>query len=294
MSSSSRSEIVRLRPLLGTWVRVSAAGAEPRVLADGVARAFAAVSRVAQLMSYHDPGSELSRLNRSAHLSAVAVAPETFAVLRLARRLARLSAGRFDAAIAPHLVRRGFLPGRALASQGRSARDLRLLSGRRVAFRRPMQLDLGGIAKGYAVDRAVRALRRCGIPEGAVEAGGDLQVFGAAARTVCLRDPGQPTRLLALLQLRDAAAATSAFDLAVRAGKDRAMSPIIDPRRGTPCRGGRSVTVAASSCALADALTKVVALDGCRADSLLRALRASAAIVGPRGDVSWLGETHGT
>jgi thiamine biosynthesis lipoprotein len=294
MTSRSRSNVVRLRPLLGTFVRVSAAGAGRRVLEDGVARAFAAVSRVGRLMSFRDPESELSRLNAQAHSSPMAVSPETFAVLRLARRLARLSGGRFDPAVAPHLVRRGFLPGTAPASSARSARDLRLLKGRHVAFRRPMQLDLGGIAKGYAVDRAVRALRRSGVPRGAVEAGGDLLVFGPAVETVWLRDPHQPSRLLALLQLRDAAVATSAYELAARDRPGHAMSPIIDPRRGTPRRGLSSVTVAAPSCALADGLTKIVTLAGRGARPVLGALGASAVIVAPGGRITRLEGTRGS
>jgi thiamine biosynthesis lipoprotein len=294
MSSRSGSEIVRRRPLLGTFVRVSAGGADPQVLEAALADAFAVVSRVWRLMSFHEPGSELSRLNARAHASPVTVSPETFAVLRLARDLARRSGGGFDAAVAPHLVRRGFLPGLPFHWSGRSARDLRLLRGRRVAFRRRMQLDLGGIAKGYAVDCAVRAMRRRGVRRGTVEAGGDLRVFGTEARTVCLRDPRVASRLLAVLELRDAAAATSAYGRTVGAGHEGAMSPVIDPRRGTPCRGRSSVTVAARSCAVADALTKVVVLQGRRTEPLLRALGASALVVSPRGRMTRLGVTNGT
>jgi thiamine biosynthesis lipoprotein len=293
MSSRSGSELVRRRPLLGTFVRVSTGGADRRVLEAALADAFAAVSRVGRLMSFHDPESELSRLNARAHISPVTVSPETFAVLRLARGLARQSGGCFDPAVAPHLVRAGFLPGVPSRASGRSARDLRLLRGRRVVFRRRMQLDLGGIAKGYAVDRAVRAMRRRGARRGTVEAGGDLRVFGPEARTVCLRDPRVASRLLAVLELRDAAAATSAFGQTVRAGHGGALSPIVDPRRGTHFRDRSGVTVASRSCALADGLTKVVALQGRRAAPLLRALGASALVVTPRGRMIRLGATNG-
>lgn len=136
------------------------------------------------------------------------------------------------------------------------------------------------------------ALRRAGVPQGAVEAGGDLRLFGPAVETVHVRDPRHPSRPLAMLQLRDGAVATSAFPLALRAGRERAMTPIIDPRSGALCRRRGSISVAAGSCVRADALTKVVALEGRGAQPLLTALHASAVIVTPGGRVTRLGAAN--
>src|SRR5262245_61465476 len=120
----------RARPLLGTLVEIRvAAGGEPRA----VERAFDAVERVERLMSIHDPQSELSAVNRSAHRSPVAVDAWTFDVFRLALELHRRSAGAFDCA--------------APLSAGVSSADIALSAPGRVYFRRPLRVDFGGIAK---------------------------------------------------------------------------------------------------------------------------------------------------
>ena len=102
-------------------------------------------------------------LNRRAARTAVRVHPWTYAVLEEAQRVAEASNGVFDITVAALLVRRGLLPaarGRPVPHRSASFRDIRLLSGSRVRFLRPLLLDLGGIAKGFAVDRAIDCLRR--------------------------------------------------------------------------------------------------------------------------------------
>ena len=104
------SEIVRVRPLLGTFVTVRARGGPRDILTSAVDRAFARVAHVQAVMSFHDSASELSLLNREAARRPVAVSPDTLAVLRLAREIYLASDGLFDSAIAPHLVEWGYLP----------------------------------------------------------------------------------------------------------------------------------------------------------------------------------------
>ena len=105
----SSSKVRRARPLLGTLVEIRVRGESARAGA-AVERAFEAIARVHALMSFHEADSDVSRLNRLAHREAVGVDPHTFAVLEDAERLARASGGAFDIAIAPALVRLGFLP----------------------------------------------------------------------------------------------------------------------------------------------------------------------------------------
>jgi len=296
MRSRSSPELARCRPLLGTYVRVRARGASLRVRERAIDAAFERVLRVHVLMSAHDPQSELGRLNRTAHLHPVAVSLETFEVLQLALAVAEASGGLFDVAVGTELARRGWLPrpdgsnehaAEPPRERPRAGRCLRLLPGRRVSFTRPMVLDLGGIAKGYAVDLAVRALRVAGMRSGVVDAGGDLRVFGPRPETVHVRDPRNPRRLLPLALLRDAAIATSAgyFD---SASSGRPMSPLVDPHTGCRHRLRSSVTVAAPSCAVADALTKVVALGGASSLPVLAAFRATGAVQSARGQIQLL------
>jgi thiamine biosynthesis lipoprotein len=201
-------------------------------------------------------------------------------------RLHAATNGLFDVAVAPSLVRWGFIPvqGADLAGGG-SAADISLLDGYRVRFGRPLQIDLGGIAKGYAVDRAVAALKRAGVPAGVVNAGGDLRVFGAQPRTIHIRRPDRPNESLPLLEVANAAVATSGAYFASRSYRGGLVSPIVDPVTGESCRDARSVTVIASNCALADALTKVLLLNGGAAASVLRRSCAAAVTITPDGRV---------
>ena len=209
-------EARRARPLLGTLVEISASspGAE-----HAVAQAFRAVERVHALMSYHDPASDLSRLNREAAFRPVTVDEWTWQVLAAAREFSAASDGLFDVSVAPVLTRLGYLPRHAdfpRACPQADWRDIELLAHSRVRFARPLRADLGGIAKGFAVDRAVEALRASGVASGRVNAGGDLRRFGAQAEAVHVRHPHAPTLLLPLAELGDGAAATSAGYFAPR------------------------------------------------------------------------------
>jgi len=276
----------RSRPLLGTIIEIRVNG----IAADAADRAidagFVAIERVAALMSVHVADSELSRLNRTAHVRPVQVDPWTYDVLVAAQRFAAATDGLFDCTVAPILAAHGFLPSAAASAADASARwrDVRLLPGGRVAFQRPLALDLGGIAKGFAVDRAVDALRASGVPAGAVNAGGDLRVFGGCAEPIHVRHPGDPTRLVALGWLDDGAIATSAAYYARLRAESAWIAPIVDPRRGRPIPAdGLSVSVIAEDAATADALTKPVTLLGGEAEALLMRFGARAIVIGEHG-----------
>jgi thiamine biosynthesis lipoprotein len=256
---SAPIEIRRCRPLLGTFVEIAARGARPAALERAVRRAFAAIEALQARLSAHDPASELSRLNRKARARPVPVSADTWRVLRAAARLARQSAGAFDPTLA-----------------GRW-QDIEFLPGRRVRFAPALRVDLGGIAKGYCVDRAVACLKRAGIESGLVNAGGDLRAFGPRPFPLHLRHPGDAAQLLGLGALRDAALATSA---SYAKGHERCAGRLRDGRDGRPLGAGFSVSVRASSALLADALAKVVAVDGARAEALLARYRAHAWVFG--------------
>jgi thiamine biosynthesis lipoprotein len=259
-SPSPATEVRRARPLLGTLVDIQAAAAMPEArLHDALDRAFSAIGRVQALMSFHDPASELSRLNRQAAQQPVAVDPQTFEVLCAAVELSRLSRGAFDICIGAPLRHWGYLPaGEGMAEPGADWRDIELLEGRRVRFHRPLCLDLGGIAKGHAVDRAVAALREAGVERALINAGGDLRAFGEAPWSVGLRHPLAPAHSVHALELRDEALATSANSFSRRRSGAGEVSPLLDPRSGRPWLGQASVSVRAADCLHADALTKVV------------------------------------
>jgi thiamine biosynthesis lipoprotein len=281
----------RARPLLGTFVEIAVAGAPPAAMEAAVEAAFATVATVHGLMSFHDEDRDISRLNRDACAEAVAVHPWTYTVLDMALDLHRRSAGVFDIGVAPVLQDLGLLPRRddetpPPAAGPRDGDAIALLSDRRVRFRdRGVRIDLGGIAKGYAVDRAVDALRGHGMSEGAVNAGGDLAVFGPLPHAIHIRDPRQPQHPMCEVALRDAALATSGGRFDPLSAGEAGASAVIDPRNGRPVRGILGATVRAPACVLADALTKVVMAAGEGAAPVLEYYGASALFVTARGGV---------
>ncbi|MEI7037778.1 FAD:protein FMN transferase [Fulvimonas yonginensis] len=248
--------IRRARPLLGTFVEIRAR-ADQAVLTH----AFEAVAQAHALMSYQDTASELSRLNSEAWRRPVPVHPWTWRVLAAARWLHVHSAGAFDCTVPDG------------PDAGMDA--VELLPGRTVRFRRRVRLDLSGIAKGFAVDRAIDRLRRAG-SQGLVNAGGDLRVFGPSAEPILVRDPDQPQRLRPLGTLADGALATSAPYFSEQDGR----WAVRDPRDGGSPSRYRSVSVLAPTCLRADALTKVVWVRGAEAAGpLLARLRAEAIVL---------------
>jgi thiamine biosynthesis lipoprotein len=269
--------------LLGTFVDIAVAGAAAN--ADAAIEAgFAAVARVHTLMSFHESTSDVSRLNNGASARPVGVHPWTFEVLTYAVDLHRRSGGMFDIAMAPVLQGLGLLPekGAVRGSRGAPATSgaIELLPDCRVRFHHPaLGIDLGGIAKGFAVDCAIAALRERGVSQAMVSAGGDLAAFGSRPETVHIRDPHDPSRFLLAIEIENQALASSGrrFDLSRSAQPLDAA--VIDPRTRAPAQAVVAATVRAPTCMAADALTKVTMIAGRRAEPLLEAYRASALIV---------------
>jgi thiamine biosynthesis lipoprotein len=328
---TASDSVRRARPLLGTFVEISVAGAATCAMHAGVEAAFDAVAAVHNLMSFHDEASDVRRLNAQAWSRPIEVHAWTFQVIKAALDLHRRSAGAFDITVAPVLQDVGLLPltrnGAALGRQARcaptplvgegwgggwcvcagasphdphpqphptrgrgglkfaSSEAIELLPGRRVRFsHHGVKIDLGGIAKGFAVDRAVRVLQGHGMSRGLVNAGGDLAAFGPP-EAVHVRDPRDPRRLLCCVVLRDGALASSGNSLDALQFTEVICSAIIDPSSGKPARGIAGATVHAPCCMLADALTKVVMVAGPSATALLEHYRAGALMVARDGTV---------
>jgi len=282
---SPSSSLRRARPLLGTLVEIKATGAD-QVLSAAVDAAFAEIERVQRLMSFHDPNSDVSLLNRCAYKRAIKINPRTWAVLARAREIAKVSGGAFDVTVAPRLVKWGFLPAADGAANLEVKQDgyrrIELLEDCAVRFREPAQLDLGGIAKGYAVDRAARALEEHGIRDYVVNAGGDLRV-GATAEAIHVRHPACPQQLIPVGMLRTAAIATSADYFTRKKIGGRYVHAIVAPSGGRPAKQRASVSVVAAECMTADALTKVAALLRERAVSVLARFDAEGILIDRRG-----------
>ncbi|HTY69788.1 MAG TPA: FAD:protein FMN transferase [Alphaproteobacteria bacterium] len=294
--TSASIELRRARPLLGTVVEIAVTAQDHARGHAAIDEAFAAVEQVHRLMSFHEPHSDVSRLNHGAADMAIAVHPWTYLVLEAAAEFRRASAGLFDVSIARHLQAQGVLPLPVIASEAKQSSEtaldrfgagaprhdamIALLPGNCVRFSSPeIRIDLGGIAKGFAVDRAVEVLRAHGIARGLVNAGGDLFAFGAP-HAVDLRDPRRPAALLGRLVIADQAVASSA-----RAVPEAAPSLIVHPHTGRTAAAALGATVLARDATTADALTKLVLLLGREAAQILARYGARALFVAPDGVV---------
>ncbi len=281
-SSSPPPAAERAKPLLGTLVRVRAQHASAQAAQGAIDAAFAEIAEVHRLMSFHGPASDVSRLNRAAPGEPTQVDARTAEVLAFALDLAERSAGAFDPTIGRRAVASGALPhpaGAADADPQAAWRDIGL-DGRTVRLARRLWLDLGGIAKGYAVDRGVQRLIAYGAGAGCVDAGGDLRVFGPDAAMIGLRVA--PAGHAPMLEISDGAAASSGGDPGVATTHWAGAA-------GAAIAPGRFVCVTAPLCIAADALTKVVlALGPGAAGPCLTAHAASAHAFSPaEGWRSW-------
>jgi FAD:protein FMN transferase len=249
---------------------IDAYGPDAGLLAAVVTDAFDEVDRIDRLMSHYKPDSPLSQVNREAASKAVKVDAELFDFIADAMRYTRQSAGAFDITVGPLMKAWGFFEG-----EGHIPSDAALEAARRhvgaghvtlnsasrtVRFDQPgVELDLGGIAKGYAVDRAVELLRTRGVRAALISAGGS-SIYGigappgADAWEVAVQDPVDARRTARMVRLKNralsvAGSSEKSFDVdGVR------YSHIMDPRTGRPVQGVLSVAVLAPSGTMGDAL----------------------------------------
>jgi thiamine biosynthesis lipoprotein len=236
-----------MRPALGTFVEIQLIGhCSDREFVVVAKKAFSAIDKVGELMSFHSAQSDLTRLNQAPLSKWVRIHPWTARVLRQSLSFQKVSQGFFNIAIADVLVSKGLLPGKKSRTSHRYINQAPAFEVRKNQARRllSVRVDLGGIAKGFAVDRAVDSLRKNFDGSGVINAGGDLRAFGKKASSVHIRSrkngfSGQ------VLRIRESAIATS------DSGPDKVNS------KGKTLRPGKTVSVIASDCMTADALTKI-------------------------------------
>ena len=256
--------MIRCKPLLGTFVEISIRENEDGL--EAIENAFNAIQKVNGLMGFHHPESELSLINQLAHKEAVEVHPWTAQVIKIAKEVYLASDGLFNCGIGHRLVAAGLLPQHTTYTNHDlgGIEDIHFIDPQTLRASKPVCLDLGGIAKGFAVDKAVESLLASGIQSGCVNAGGDLRVFGTA-RPVQIRNPSRPNQLIDIGSLQNGAIATSGLYFSNR---DQEQSHIINPFAKDESEAhlhfSGSYSVLANECVYADALTKVLALSNLR------------------------------
>ncbi|MGE5599361.1 MAG: FAD:protein FMN transferase [Bacteroidota bacterium] len=291
----------RTEYLMGTLFEITAYGPRART---GVEAAFAAVREIERLSDPRRPASDVGRLNAAAGREPVRVNRHTYAILRLSESWRKRTGGAFDVTVAPLVRVWGFAPGGephlprpaevAAAKRLVGGEDLVLDPGARTAFlrRAGMAVDLGGVAKGYAVDRAYDALRRAGVRRALVNGGGSsIRALGSPPRgewwRIGVAHPRRAGTYLAIVLLRPGTAmGTSADNQRYFFAGGRRYAHLLDPATGHPA--GQSVlwSITAGSAAVADILSTACFVRGPSAGlSLAAAAGAEGLVLTPGGRV---------
>jgi thiamine biosynthesis lipoprotein len=263
---------------MGTEIRVSILTEDETAAHAAADRAVDEFRRLEELMSHWKPESDVSRINRNAGVAPVTVSDETLEVLELSRKASDLSSGAFDITFyAMHGLWKfdhdleAKVPDPQEIARRKKLIDYRQViidRAKKTAFlaKKGMALNLGGIAKGYAVDRAVEILRNAGFRNAIVQAGGDLMCAGSKDGrpwTSGIRDPrGERNDVFATLQLQDHAFSTAGDYERFFIIDGKRYHHIIDPHTGYPAMRSRSVTIYAKNAFWADALDDAVFILG--------------------------------
>jgi FAD:protein FMN transferase len=264
---------------MGTELRVTVWSTDDAGAEAAVRMVFSEFDRLDAMMSVWKDGSDILRLNAAAGERAVPVSPETREVLRIAHQISEQTSGTFDVTFAAlsglwkfdYQDKDNSIPDRKEIDRRLPLVNYRDLvvddtAGTAMLRRKGMRVNLGGIGKGYAVDRAVDILRQRGLHDFMIQAGGDMYVAGMRGDRpwrLGIRDPRGPAdRVFAALDLRDGTFSTSGDYERFFMKNGVRYHHIIDLRVGEPARLCRSVTLVTERAVVADALAKGVFILG--------------------------------
>jgi thiamine biosynthesis lipoprotein ApbE len=255
---------------MGTSVEVEAYGRDEAARRAAIDEAFGAMAEVDRLMSNYRDDSELSLVNRTAANQAVRVSDPMLSVLEAAQNVSSMSGGAFDITVGPLVRLWGFhdkkphLPTPAELAAVRPLVDYHHLiidsPQHTVRFARPgVELDLGGIAKGFAVELAANTLRRRGL-DGFVDAGGNQYLLGKppgkSTWTIGIKNPDRPDQVLGVVETSETSVSTSANYANFVEIDGRKYGHILDPHTLQPSEAALSVTTFSRDGTIADALSK--------------------------------------
>lgn len=301
------------RLVMGTFARVVVVAKDTGTAQKCIEAAFAEIENVDNLMSDYKSDSEIGIVNNKAAEKAVQVGESTFEVLQRSIEFSKLTNGAFDITVGPlvdlfHAAKETHIaPTQKQIETAKSKVGYEKLildpNNRTVQFAvEGMRLDLGGIAKGYSIDKAIEATKKAGALGAMVDIGGDVRCFGIPAKgkghwLVGLQDPNLTANttgpdLVMTLRITDGAIATSGDyqQFVIIDGKE--YSHIIDRQTGTSIEGLSSVTIIADNATDADALATAVSVMGAKNGlALIEKLPDIEAILIPSGQKEFITTT---
>jgi thiamine biosynthesis lipoprotein len=282
MVRSNRTEggvrkITRTEFLMTTVVEGLVYTNNPKQGEEAITAAYDEIARLETVLDRNEADSDVAKINMAAGESAVGVSDVTLEVIKLALETGRLTSGAFDITVAPVLDLWGFGTGNVeipeedklqAALQRVDFKQVQLNSEESRVFLTEdmMKIDLGGIAKGFIVDRAVEVLRQAGVTSGSIDAGGDIRVIGEKPGglpwRIGIRNPRERRELVAVVEIKDGAVVTSGDYERFFMHEGERYHHIINPATGMPARGVISVTIVANDAFTADALSTAVFVMG--------------------------------
>ena len=266
------NHLSRCKPLLGTFVEVSLAGeVSDDELIKLSNKAFNEILRIHNLMSFHSDKSELNTINQEAYLNTLPISTDTQTVLAHCLKLSAQSTGLFDITTAGKLVNAKALPDKGiLVDDSANWQDISL-EGNTVRFKKPLLIDLGGVAKGYAVDCAIALMpSKINI---IINAGGDIRMSHWQQEKTGIRSPYDNGKVFQIAMKAPAIATCASYFL------DGQSSVIYNNKYTQPIENNDSYSIFANTCILADSLTKVAFIDIEIAKNLAPILGASIVVI---------------
>ncbi len=260
--------VKRAQMHMGTLVTMTAVASTHATAQAAITAGFHEVKRLEQLLSTWIPASELSRVNAAAGRLPVQVSRETLELLTRSLEMARLTEGGFNIAVGPavevwSVTERQHIPSEAELEQLRPLVDwvsIQVDESARTIFlpREGMRIDVGGVGKGYAADRAAEAMQKAGAIGGVVALSGDIKAFGSRPGTagfpVGIKHPRLDGAVLAIVDLKDEAISTAGDYERFFEQDGVRYHHILDPQTLQPARACQSVTVIAKEGTVADGL----------------------------------------
>lgn len=287
-SNSGLKTVQKTEQIMGTEVTITVVAKSRAEGAAAIEQGMAEIRRLDRMMSLYRDDSQVTKVNLAAGSRPVKVSPEMIEVAEAAARISALTEGAFDVTVGPLVVlwqmrlKEGRVPADEEIARVRQRVNYRnIVIDRKegtLFLRKPnMVMDFGGVAKGYAADRAVDVLRKKGINDAIIAIAGDIRLIGRRADgkpwRVGVQHPREKGKTLAVLDLTDTYISTSGDYERYTIVQKKRYHHIIDPRTGRPARGMQTVTVVADRGEVGDPLTTALFILG--PDHGMQILKAS-------------------
>jgi len=289
-------------PLMDTIVSITVVAESSDTAEKAIEITFAQIGRFGDLINFYSDNSELAEINRNAGVHSVKVSPQTLDVIGKAVSAAEKSGGAFDPTIGPIVKLWDFL-NKKKPAESEIVKALPLVNYKDILIdradstvflkRKGMMIDLGGIAKGYAVDLAVESLKKEGILSGLVSIAGDIRTFGMKPDKrpwiIGIKNPrqtGEKDELVAKIRLSEKAISTSGDYERYFISEDKRYHHLLDPKTGMPASGCRSVSIVTDRAVDTDAFsTAIFILGAVKGMKVVKEMGMDAMIIDSSGTI---------